>query len=314
MKTVISGGTVVTASETYRADVLIEDEQVVLIGQDLAHLADKVVDATGKLVMPGAIDVHTHLDMPFGGTTSCDDFTTGHVAALHGGTTMHIDFSTQPKGGTLQDGVDTWHAKANGKAVMDYGFHMIITDARPEVIEEMDSMVEQGVTSFKLFLAYPGVFMVDDDTLFAVMEKAASNGGLVMMHCENGHVIDTLVKRANDEGNTSPGWHYRTRPSTLDELSLRTPSITLPTSSESSPSHCSVWPRSIVCRRPRRFRSSRSVSQSELQIARPRTLQSAQVFIVFAALSVILLMPDGMAPGLPRSIYVNHRSAITPRS
>jgi dihydropyrimidinase len=219
MKTVISGGTIVTASETYRADVLIEDERVVMVGTDLAHLAhlaDKVVDATGKLVMPGAIDVHTHLDMPFGGTNSCDDFTSGHVAALHGGTTMHIDFSTQPKGGSLQDGLDTWHAKADGRAVMDYGFHMIITDARPEVIEEMDSLVEQGVPSFKLFLAYPGVFMVDDDTLFSVMERAAGNGGLVMMHCENGNVIDTLVKRANDEGNTTPGWHYRTRPSTLE--------------------------------------------------------------------------------------------------
>ncbi len=216
MKTCIAGGIVVTASETIRADVLIDGERVSMLGTDLAQYADRVVDATGKLVMPGAIDVHTHLDMPFGGTTSCDDFTTGHVAALHGGTTMHIDFSQQPRGGSLQDGLETWHEKANGRAIMDYGFHMIVTDARPEVIEELDSMVEQGVTSFKLFLAYPGVFMVDDDTLFAVMERASRNGGLVMMHCENGHVIDTLVKRANDEGNTSPGWHYRTRPSTLE--------------------------------------------------------------------------------------------------
>lgn len=216
MKTIITGGTVVTATDTYVADVLVEGERIVQVGTDLAGLADRIVDATGKLVMPGAIDVHTHLDMPFGGTTSCDDFTTGHVAALHGGTTMHIDFSQQPPGGSLQDGLDTWHAKANGRAVMDYGFHMIITDARPDVIEELDSMIEQGVTSFKLFLAYPGVFMVDDDTLFAVMEKAGSNGGLVMMHCENGNVIDTLVNRAIEAGNTSPGWHYRTRPSTLE--------------------------------------------------------------------------------------------------
>ena len=162
MTTVIRGGTIVTATETYVADVMIEDEKVLMIGTDLAQWGDKVIDATGKFVMPGAIDVHTHLDMPFGGTTSCDDFTSGHVAALHGGTTMHIDFSTQPKGGSLQDGLDTWHGKANGKAVMDYGFHMIVTDARPEVIEELDSMVEQGVTSFKLFLAYPNVLMVDD--------------------------------------------------------------------------------------------------------------------------------------------------------
>ena len=216
MKTVISGGTIVTASETYQADVMIEGEQVLMIGTDLAQWADRVIDATGKLVMPGAIDVHTHMDMPFGGTTSCDDFTTGHVAALHGGTTMHIDFSTQPKGGSLQDGLDTWHGKANGKAVMDYGFHMIVTDARPEVIEELDSMVEQGVTSFKCFLAYPDALMVDDDTLFAVMERAAGNGGLVMIHAENGHVIDTLVKRAVAAGDTRPGFHYRTRPATLE--------------------------------------------------------------------------------------------------
>ncbi|MCW2927528.1 MAG: dihydropyrimidinase, partial [Thermoleophilia bacterium] len=202
MKTVISGGTIVTASETYQGDVMIEDATVLMIGRDLAQWADKVIDATGKLVMPGAIDVHTHLDMPFGGTTSCDDFTTGHVAALHGGTTMHIDFSTQPKGGSLQDGLDLWHGKASGKAVMDYGFHMIVTDARPEVIEELDSMVEKGVTSFKLFHAYPGALMVDDDTLFAVMERAAGNVGLVMIHEENGHVIDKLVKRAEAAGDT----------------------------------------------------------------------------------------------------------------
>jgi dihydropyrimidinase len=216
MKTAIVGGTVVTAAETFRADVLVEGERVVALGTDLAAQADRVVDAAGKLVLPGAIDVHTHLDMPFGGTTSCDDFTSGHVAALHGGTTMHIDFATQPKGGSLQDGLDAWRAKADGRAVMDYGFHMIVTDARPEVIEELDSMVEQGVPSFKLFLAYPGVFMVDDDTLFSVMEKAASNGGLVMMHCENGHVIDTLVQRAREAGDLRPGFHYRTRPSTLE--------------------------------------------------------------------------------------------------
>ena len=216
MRTVITGGTIVTATDTFEADVLIEGERIVQVGRGLTAGADRVIDAAGKLVMPGAIDVHTHLDMPFGGTTSCDDFTTGHIAALHGGTTMHIDFSTQPKGGSLQDGLDTWRGKANGRAVMDYGFHMIVTDARPEVIEELDSMIEQGVTSFKLFLAYPDVLMVDDDTLFAVMEKAAGNGGLVMIHAENGVVIDHLVQRAIADGNTSPGWHYRTRPATLE--------------------------------------------------------------------------------------------------
>ena len=218
MKSAITGGTVVTASETFAADLLIEEGRIVGIvdpGEGRSW-GDHVVDATGKLVMPGGIDVHTHLDMPFGGTTSCDNFTTGHIAALHGGTTCHIDFVIQQKGETLQQALDNWRAKAEGRAVADYGFHMIVTDARPDVIDEMSSMVEQGVTSFKLFLAYPGVLMVDDDTLHAVMEKAASCGALVMIHAENGVVIDRLVARALDEGNTSPGWHYRTRPSGME--------------------------------------------------------------------------------------------------
>jgi dihydropyrimidinase len=216
VKTALVGGTVVTASDTFVADVLIEGEKIVAIGDGLGAGADSVVDATGKLIIPGGIDVHTHLDMPFGGTVSCDDFTTGHVAALHGGTTSHIDFVIQSKGESLQQALDTWKAKAGDKAVGDYGFHLAVTDARPEVIEELDSMVEQGVTSFKLFLAYPGVLMVDDHTLHAVMERAAQNGALVMIHAENGPVIQRLVERALAEGNTSPGWHYRTRPDVLE--------------------------------------------------------------------------------------------------
>ena len=218
----ITGGTVVTASDMFRADVLVRDGKVAGIvtgddgGQAAADWPGEKIDATGKLVMPGGIDVHTHLSMPFGGTMSCDDFETGHVAARHGGTTMHIDFVIQAKGQSLQEALDTWRAKAEGSAVMDYGFHMIISDARPEVIAEMPKMVEQGVTSFKLFLAYPGVFMVDDDTLHSVMEQASSLDALVMMHCENGQVIDRLVQRALADGNTTPGWHYRTRPSQLE--------------------------------------------------------------------------------------------------
>ncbi len=216
MKTVIQGGMIVTAADSYVADVLIDGDRIAAIGSNLSAEADTVIDATGKLVLPGAIDVHTHLDMPFGGTNSRDNFHTGHVAALHGGTTCHLDFVIQQQGQSLQEALDTWRAKADGHAVMDYGFHMIITDARPEVIDEMESMVRQGVTSFKLFLAYPGVLMVDDDTLHAVMEKAASCGALVMIHAENGQVIDRLVQRALAEGNTDPGWHYRTRPSILE--------------------------------------------------------------------------------------------------
>lgn len=216
MKTAIVNGTVVTASETFQADLLIEDEKIVAIGRNLGSEADNVIDATGKLILPGGIDVHTHLDMPFGGTTSCDDFTSGHVAALHGGTTMHIDFATQTKGETLQQGLDRWHAKADGRAVADYGFHMVITDARPDVVEELDSMVEQGVTSFKLFLAYPDVLMVDDDTLYAVMERASGNGGLVLIHAENGQVIDRLVKAAVARGDNAPKFHASTRPAVLE--------------------------------------------------------------------------------------------------
>ena len=215
-KTAIVGGTLVTAADMYQADVLVEGERVIAIGEDLRGDADTVIDATGKLVLPGAIDVHTHLDMPFGGTTSCDDFQTGHIAALHGGTTAHLDFVSQVRGKSLQDALDTWRAKANGRAVGDYGFHMIITDARPEVIAEMDSMIEQGVTSFKLFLAYPGVLMVDDDTLYKVMEKASHNGGLVMIHAENGQVIDKLVTETLASGDTGPGGHYRSRPAILE--------------------------------------------------------------------------------------------------
>lgn len=216
MKTAIINGRVVTASETFDADVLIDGEKIVAIGTDLAGEADTVIDAAGKLLLPGGIDVHTHLDMPFGGTVSCDDFTTGHIAALHGGTTTHIDFSTQTRGESLQQGLDRWHAKANGKAVADYGFHMIITDAREDVIDEMDSLIEQGVTSFKLFLAYPDVLMVDDDTLYAVMEKASSNGGLVLIHAENGQVIDRLVKAAVAAGQNEPKYHAATRPAVLE--------------------------------------------------------------------------------------------------
>jgi dihydropyrimidinase len=154
--------------------------------------------------------------MPFGGTTSIDDFETGHRAALHGGTTAHVDFVLQSQGGTLQEALDTWKAKADGKAMMDYGFHIAVTDARPDVIEELDAMVEQGVTSFKLFLAYPGVLMVDDDTLYDVMSRAAQNGALVMLHAENGPVIQKLIEQALADGNTAPGWHYRTRPANLE--------------------------------------------------------------------------------------------------
>ena len=214
MTTVIKGGTVVTASDTFPADVLIDGEQIVALGTGLS--GDTVIDASGAYVIPGGIDVHTHLDMPFGGTTSSDDFFTGHRAAAFGGTTMHIDFAIQPKGATLRETLDIWHAKANGKAAIDYGFHVAITDLPDSVLEEMPRCVEYGATSMKLFMAYKGVLQVDDTTLFRAMQQAAANDLLIMVHAENGDAIDVLIKEALAAGELAPKYHALTRPPQLE--------------------------------------------------------------------------------------------------
>ncbi len=224
MKTLVKGGTLVTASDTYLADVLVEDGIISLIGKDLAEMvtADTVVDATGKLVIPGGIDVHTHLDMPFGGSFSSDDFETGTIAAAHGGTTSVVDFAIQNYGGTLQTALDTWFAKAEGKAAIDYSFHMICREINDNILNEMDHMVQrEGVTSFKLFMAYPNVFMVDDASIFKAMRRTADNGGLICMHAENGGVIDVLVQKALAEGKTAPKYHALTRPSKAEGEATR---------------------------------------------------------------------------------------------
>ena len=193
--TLVKNGTVVTAGDRYDADVLIENGRITTIGQGLNLPADNVVDASGKLVMPGGIDVHTHLDMPFGGTTSADDFETGTIAAAHGGTTTLIDFAIQDFGSGLYPAFDGWMKRAEGKAVIDYAFHMIVRELSDQVSIDMDRMVRHdGITSFKLFMAYPGVFMVDDATIFKAMRRTRENGGLICMHAENGGVIDTLVQ------------------------------------------------------------------------------------------------------------------------
>ncbi|KAB8141010.1 dihydropyrimidinase [Chloroflexia bacterium SDU3-3] len=214
MTTVIKGGTVVTASDTFAADVLVEGEQIVALGTDLA--GDTVIDASGTYVIPGGIDVHTHLDMPFGGTVSSDDFFTGHRAAAFGGTTMHIDFAIQPKGATLRETVDTWQAKASGKAAIDYGFHVAITDLNDGILDELTRCATYGVTSVKLFMAYKGSLQVDDTTLFRAMQKAAASDLLIMVHAENGDAIDVLVKEAIAAGNLAPKYHALTRPPQLE--------------------------------------------------------------------------------------------------
>jgi dihydropyrimidinase len=212
MKTLIRNGRVVTAVDDYRADVLIEGERVSTIGARLDVEADRVIDAAGKLVIPGGIDPHTHMELPFGGTESSDDFRTGTIAAAHGGTTTIIDFAVQYKGQALREGLDRWHAKAEGKCAIDYGFHLIVTDLEDERVPELHRCMDEGVTSFKLFMAYPGVFLADDATIFRAMSAAGERGGLVCMHAENGVVINEIIKRALEQGRTAPKYHALTRP------------------------------------------------------------------------------------------------------
>src|SRR5687767_15510480 len=212
MSLLIKGGTVVTASDQYTGDVFVDGEKIAAIGSSLILTADRIIDAADKYVLPGGIDVHTHLDMPFGGTTSADDFESGTIAAAYGGTTSIVDFAIQYKGQTLHHAWETWMKKADGKAAIDYGFHMIITDLSDQVETEMDAMVKEGVTSFKLFMAYPGVFMLDDGSIFRAMRRTGKNGGTICMHAENGGVIDVLVKNALAEGKTAPKYHALTRP------------------------------------------------------------------------------------------------------
>ncbi len=215
MRTVIKNGTLVTASDTMRGDLVIDDGKIAKLTTHFngdQFPADEVIDATGKYVFPGGIDAHTHLDMPFGGTTSSDDFETGTIAAAYGGTTTLVDFAIQQKGGSLRQALDTWHGKAEGKAAIDYGFHMIATDVPPPVLEEMGQLVKEGVTSFKLFMAYPGVLLLDDQSIFRAMLRAGELGALICMHAETGLPIDVLVERALAAGHRAPVYHALTRP------------------------------------------------------------------------------------------------------
>jgi dihydropyrimidinase len=213
MSLLIKGGRIVTAADDYVADVFVDDERISLIGEDLDVSADRVIDAVGKYVLPGCVDPHTHLDMPFGGTVTIDDVESGQISAAFGGTTCHVDFIIQPQGATFGAAFDEWRAKANGKQMIDMGYHMAITDlVNGGTLEELASLPEQGITSYKLFMAYKGALMVDDETLYRAMEVAAKSGALVMVHAENGDVVDILVREALEAGNTGPLHHALTRP------------------------------------------------------------------------------------------------------
>ncbi len=210
MRTLILNGTVVTAEGSRPADVLIDGEQIAAIAPDLPGLgvtADETIDARGRLVIPGGIDVHTHMELPFGGTFAKDTFESGTRAAAFGGTTTIVDFAVQTRGRSLREGLDSWHAKAQGHAVVDYGFHMIMSDVNDQTLAEMDHLVAEGVPDFKLFTAYPGVFYSDDAAVFRAMQQTAGNGGLIMMHAENGPAIDVVAADLVAAGHTDPYYH-----------------------------------------------------------------------------------------------------------
>jgi dihydropyrimidinase len=212
MALLIKNGTVVSAEKTFAADVLIDGATVTEVRAGISPDGHELLDASGMLLLPGGIDAHTHLDMPFGGTTSSDDFETGTRAAAIGGTTTIVDFAIQARGTKMRDALDTWWKKAESKACIDYGLHMIVTDLPEAGLEDMDDMVREGVASFKLFMAYPNVLMVDDATIFRALQQTSKNGALICMHAENGSVIDVMVRQALAEGKTAPIYHALTRP------------------------------------------------------------------------------------------------------
>jgi dihydropyrimidinase len=219
--TVIRNGLVITAAEETAADVLIDGEQVVALAATGSAVAqgwqgEREIDASGKYVVPGGVDAHTHMEMPFGGTFAADTFETGTRAAAWGGTTTIIDFAIQSMGGALREGLDAWHAKAEGRCAIDYGFHMILADVNEGSLKEMEALVGEGVTSFKLFMAYPGVFYSDDGKILRALQKGAETGGLTMMHAENGIAIDVLVEQALARGNTDPKYHGVVRHALLE--------------------------------------------------------------------------------------------------
>lgn len=234
MKKVIKNGTIVTATDTYLADILIENGVISLIGENLPVQGAEVIDAEGCYVFPGGIDPHTHLEMPFGGTVTKDDFETGTIAAAFGGTTTIIDFCLTDKGSPLKNAIETWHKKSKGKAVIDYGFHLMIGEINDKVLEQLPSVIEEeGITSFKVFMAYKNVLQADDETLYRTLVAAKELGGLVMVHAENGDVIEFLTRKALEQGNTDPIYHALTRPPEVEgEATARAATFTGLTNSQ----------------------------------------------------------------------------------
>jgi dihydropyrimidinase len=215
MRTLVAGGTVVTAADAIRADVLIDGERIAAVGTVTAA-ADRVIDASGRYVIPGGIDVHTHLDLAAGGYVASDDFATGTAAAAWGGTTTIVDYAGHDHGEPLLAGLERWQAKAAGKAHIDYGLHMMVKEVNDQVLADMAALADAGVTSVKFFMAYPGEYMVDDRALFRAMCRAAELGSMVAIHAENGGAIDVLVGRMLSEGKTGPLYHARSRPAVLE--------------------------------------------------------------------------------------------------
>ena len=217
---VIKGANLVTASDSFVADLAVSKGKIAAVGQIDAAGA-KTIEARGLIAVPGGIDVHTHFDMPFMGATTADDFQTGSTGAVFGGTTSVVDFAIQKRGESLREALDTWHGKAEGKSLVDYAFHMIIVDLPEKRVKEMDDMVKEGVSSFKLFMAYPGIFMSDDATIFRALMRTKENGGMICMHAENGGVIDVLVQKALAMGQIEPKYHALTRPMSAEAEATR---------------------------------------------------------------------------------------------
>jgi dihydropyrimidinase len=223
MGTLIKNGIVVTASDTFRADVRVVGGRVAELGAALDRPGDEIVDAAGCYVMPGAIDAHTHLDMPFMGTCSTDDFQTGTIAAAFGGTTSIIDFVVPTRGQPRQAAVEAWRAKADGKTVLDYGLHCCVVELTDRTLGEMEALVRKGITSFKLFTAYPGALMVDDGAIFRALRWSTRHGALIQVHCENGPAIVEIVGEMIAQRKTDPVFHALSRPSQLEgEATART--------------------------------------------------------------------------------------------